>query len=400
MTNNNSAMRGVAIFGVAATVMSCILSAASPVARALHKGDPLLGIVLGTDGVDLARHSDTLMVWRYDPAAQKVDVLSVPRDTKIHLPGYRFNRINEVYAYHYGDTRDIARACFEVMDAVKFQLSFPGTLFAPQYFIHVDYGAFTRFIDILGGVDIHIDEPMHYDDKAGNYHFHKDPGDHHMDGETALGYVRFRGKSGDRGRILRQMEFLKALAAKATSPVVAFRFPQLLGAVFAGFHTNFRFWDIFCLAWESKHINPETVNPWLLPGQPKGAYWDINKERAALVVKQILGIPTADTQVPVGTALGAGAVTVKVWNATRKGGLALDITRLLRANNFDVVEWGTTPLRQTKTRVVDRSGRIGHARQVAEVLHVETVFSEVNPQTRVDVEVFLGDDSLGLVKNQ
>lgn len=48
------------------------------------------GAVIGTDLAEHAPHSDTLMVWLYRPSEGQLDVLSIPRDTRVDLPGYRF----------------------------------------------------------------------------------------------------------------------------------------------------------------------------------------------------------------------------------------------------------------------------------------------------------------------
>jgi polyisoprenyl-teichoic acid--peptidoglycan teichoic acid transferase len=386
--NNSFAMRAVALAGVALTVLAALLAVRSPVAAALRAGRPVSAVVLGTDLVDYARHSDTLMVWNYDPRRGRVDVLSVPRDTRIHLPGYRFRRINEVFAYHFGLTRDSRAAGREVLGAVGHLLSF-----RPDYYVHVDYDGFRRFIDLLGGVRIHIDEPLHYDDNAGDYHFHKDPGEHHLNGSEALAYVRFRGKSGDRGRILRQMEFLKIVAGKLTFPLLTFRWPRLLYTIYDSVHTPLRPDDLVFLTLEAKHLRPDALNPWLLPGQPKGAYWEMDADRAALVVRQIRGEEAAaEHAAPGEAAADAARVTVKVWNGSRREGLALQVTRRLRAAGFDVLEWGNYNLRQGKTRILDRRGQIEKAKSVGKALGVESVFSDVNPRLQTDVEVVLGED--------
>jgi polyisoprenyl-teichoic acid--peptidoglycan teichoic acid transferase len=387
--------RVVALAGVAVVALCVLLATRSPVARALRAGQPVIGIVLGTDKVDSARHSDTLMAWSYDPVRSRLEILSIPRDTKIDLPGYRFRRINEVFAYHYGASRRVDKAAGHVMDAVRQVLNVEGpvSVFEPQYYVHVDYDGFRQVVDLLGGIEVHVDEPMRYDDRAGNYHIDMATGDHRLDGQQALTYVRFRGRSGDRGRILRQMEFLQGLMGKLSSPALTFKAPGLVAAVATNLHTNLGFWDVVFLALEAKHLRPERVNPRLLPGQPRGAYWEMDRERSALVVRQMLGqtAPLPSTVVK----MEAGVTTVKVWNGTRVAGLALRVTRRLRAAGFDVLEYGSYNLRQTKTRVIDRVGDFEKAQRVARALGVDSVFSDVNPRLRTDVEVFLGDDYQG-----
>jgi LCP family protein required for cell wall assembly len=382
--------RGLALAGLAAVVLGLWAASTSEVARAIGRGRPLTGIVMGIDKVETARHSDTLMIWNYDPVHGRLDALSVPRDTRIDLPGYRFRRVNEVFAYHYGVTRDADKAAKEVLSAVTRIISDSGADLAPRYYLQVDYGGFREIIDLLGGVDVHVDEPMHYDDNAGGYHIHREPGDYHLNGQEALEYVRFRGKSGDRGRILRQMEFVKAVLAKASSPLLYVKAPELVSTVLANIHTNLRPWDVVFLALELKHLRADRFNPRLLPGHPSGPYWEMDRERIALVVRQMTGElkPLESTEVKMESA----ATTVRVWNGSGRKGVALEVTRRLRLAGFDVLEWGNYDLRQTKTRVMDRVGDFDKAQRVARALGVDSVFSDINPKLRADVEVIVGDD--------
>jgi len=386
-------LRLVALVGLFLVVASCFLAVRSPVAAALRSGEPLSGILLGTDFVETAQHSDTLMLWYYSPRRAHLDVLSLPRDTRINLPGFRFHRINEVFAYHFALKRDPRFASGEVLKAVAYLLNFK-----PIYYLHVNFDGFRRFIDLIGGLNVHIDEPLHYDDNAGDYHFHREPGDYHLSGDEALAYVRFRGRSGDRGRILRQMEFLKGVAEKISFPLLAFRWPKMLATVYGSVHTNLGLWDVPFLVLEAKHLRPDRLNPWLLPGQNRGVYWEMDVERTGLVLRQITGQENGSAEAvaeeePVSPA--ATHAKVKVWNGSGRSGLALKVTRRLRAGGFDVLEWGNYNLRQTKTRVLDRCGDIDKARGVARLLGVESVFSDINPKLQTDVEVILGEDYTG-----
>jgi LCP family protein required for cell wall assembly len=384
-------MRAVALAGALLSGAAGAWAVRSPVATALRQGRPLTGLVIGTDAVEVAHHSDTLLLWRYDPVRGRTDVLSVPRDTRINLPGYRFRRVNEVFAYHYGVKRDAHLAAREVGAAVEQLLTLGEVSFRPAHYLHVNYDGFVRFVDLLGGVDVRIDEPLHYDDNAGDYHFHREPGDYHLSGREALEYVRFRGKSGDRGRILRQMEFLKSVSGRLSYPLLTFRWPRLLTTVYGSVHTDFRPADALFLALEAKHLRPDRLNPWLLPGQPKGPYWEMDPERTALVLRQMAEAAPARL-LPSDERPAVARALVKVWNGSGRGGLALQATRRLRAAGFDVVEWGNYNLRQTKTRVLDRSGNIDAAQSVARELAVESVFSDINPKRQTDVEVILGED--------
>jgi hypothetical protein len=81
-----------------------------------------------------------------------------------------------------------------------------------------------------------------------------------------------------------------------------------------------------------------------------------------------------------------------VWNASGRVGLAIKVVRRLRTAGFDVVEWGNYNGRQNKSRVIDRSGQFERARTVAASLNVVSIYSDVDPGLRTDVDVILGED--------
>ncbi|MCX6645859.1 MAG: LCP family protein [bacterium] len=125
-------------------------------------------------------------------------MLSIPRDTLIHVPRYSFMKVNAAYALG-GD--DLVRRTVEEFTGVQI-----------DYVITVNYQGFVDVVNALGGVDINVDRAMNYDDRRGNVHIHIEPGEHHFDGQTALEYARFRHDArGDLGRIERQQNLIKAL---------------------------------------------------------------------------------------------------------------------------------------------------------------------------------------------
>src|SRR6185503_15869973 len=91
----------------------------------------------------------------------------------------------------------------------------------------------------------------------------------------------------------------------------------------------------------------------------------------------------------------ANQITVNVWNASGRKGLAYQLTKYLRKSGFDVVDWGTYSAQQLPTRVVDRKGNILSAQSVATALGVDSCHSEPNPNALVDVEVIVGKDYQG-----
>lgn len=405
-------LRWIALSGVLLVLYLSHRAVVSPMSKALRSGTPVVVAVMGTDLAEKSPHSDTLMVAVYHPRGGRLDLLSIPRDTKIDLRGYRFRRINEVFAYHFAQTGDAHVAAIHVCEALGEMFEGTGVDLKPAYYVQVDFNGFRRMLDRLGGVTITVDEPMDYDDQAGSFHVHLTTGVHHLDGERALGFVRFRGKSGDRGRILRQMEFVHAVVDRLVSPAIVWRGPQALWEAGRAVQTNVSFLDMVFFSMEARRITSRRLNTVLLPGRPRGAVWEMYPDRTAYVLRQLAGgasggVGTEDVPSPINVIVStttavvlpgpstdpdAGKTTVKVWNASGRAGLAIQVVRQLRAAGFDVVEWGNYSGRQKKSRAIDRSGRFDRAGLVAESLGLTSLYSDVDPGLRYDVDVVLGED--------
>ena len=276
MKNQNKiAPRIFAGFIVLLTGATLGMSWNSPLSRAVQAGEPVFGLLIGTDLVDYARHADTIIVAKYDPKSRSLDLLSIPRDTKIDLPGLRVKRINEVYTYAFkANKKDHAAASHELAKAVQWVLlNSSGAATDAQsalplrFYAQVDYQGFKKMIDLLGGVPVTVDEPMNYDDNWGNLHIHFEPGNYKLDGQKALEYVRFRGISGDAGRVSRQQEFLMSIFNRFKSPFNLVKLPGIVWLSVSSFKTNLGWYERFVLLWELKDLSREDIRLMQLPGK-------------------------------------------------------------------------------------------------------------------------------------
>lgn len=164
-------------------------------------------LLFGVDKVSTS--TDTIMVVSYDVANQKLNLMSIPRDTMVNV-SWDLKKINSVYA----------------MGGEKLLQKHIGKLigFIPDYYVKIDLQAFVDVVDLLGGVEFDVPIPMHYHDPAQSLSIDLDPGLQTLTGEQAMGLVRFRksdrsasGKvSGydDTGRVQTQQAFLKAMFKK------------------------------------------------------------------------------------------------------------------------------------------------------------------------------------------
>ena len=211
-------------------------------------------LVLGIDSVEGTHRSDTIFVLGVNPSKNKMMMLSIPRDTKVDIEG-RSRKINEILP-RYGEP--VLRSLLE--DLLKIRISRK---------IEIGFESFVSVVDAIGGVDINIEKPMHYDDNWGNLHIHFDPGLNHLDGQDALRYVRFRKDAmADLGRIKRQQDFVKAVVKKLFSPTTIVRVPSIIEKAFNHTKTDFTLQEVLTLAkgFDSFNVKFSTMS---LPGEAR-----------------------------------------------------------------------------------------------------------------------------------
>jgi polyisoprenyl-teichoic acid--peptidoglycan teichoic acid transferase len=128
----------------------------------------------------------------------------------------------------------------------EYPLGGPGTLKAAigellgtqiHYFAAIDLAGLRQVIDTVGGIDVVVDrtvnDPAFHDPFTNSTGFYLEAGAHHLDGSTALAYVRSRQGAGDSDftRAARQQQVLTAIADKLTGGNIVVSLPGLLDAI-------------------------------------------------------------------------------------------------------------------------------------------------------------------------
>jgi LCP family protein required for cell wall assembly len=169
-------------------------------------------LILGSDkrqGVDRDSppRSDTILMIRADPDQDAISVLSIPRDLKVEIPGHGEGKING--AYEYGGRKNGPRLVTRTVK--KLFRDATGENFPITNVMVMDYGAFRRATDYIGGVYVDIDRDYFNDNSSGqNYAtIDIDPGYQLLRGRDALDYVRYRHEDNDFVRAARQQDFLR-----------------------------------------------------------------------------------------------------------------------------------------------------------------------------------------------
>lgn len=235
-------------------------------------------MIMGVDRrADDVGRSDTLMVLTYNPNEQKASLLSLPRDTRVHIEKNDYDKINHAYAY---GGHELTQKVVESFLNVPI-----------NYYVLIDIQAFEKIIDAVGGVDIDVEKRMYYEDPwddDGGLYIDLQPGMQHMDGKTAITYVRYRDEEGDIGRIKRQQNFMKAVMDKLVSPTIIPKLPAIVSAVSDSVETDMSVSEILSFLGTLQDAKDNGLKSEMLPGKPvyiEGiSYWvpDISKTRQIL----------------------------------------------------------------------------------------------------------------------
>lgn len=190
-----------------------------PVFATVHRDDRLNILLFGFDTRvqdPSAPRTDTLMLLSWNQETNALDILSIPRDLWVPVPGFPPTKINLVYSL--GQTVPTTGGGERLLvDTLSAFLNQP-----IDHYAWVNFAGFVRIIDLLGGIDIHVPWAI-YDEKYptpdyGVETFELPAGPQHLDGVTTLKYARTRTQDGDYGRIGRQQAVISAVLRQVSDP--------------------------------------------------------------------------------------------------------------------------------------------------------------------------------------
>ena len=241
-------------------------------------------MIMGVDKrEDDVGRSDTLMLATLDPEKNQASLLSIPRDTRVKIKGHGFDKINAAYAY---GGRKLTQDTVE--DLLNTHI---------DHYIIINVHGFTKIIDALGGIDIDVEKRMYYEDPwddDGGLYIDLQPGMQHMDGKTAVTYVRYRDEEGDIGRIKRQQKFMKAVMDKLVSPTIIPKLPSIVSAVSDSVETDMSISEILSFLSTLQDSKENGLKSEMVPGKPvyiEGiSYWIPDVKKARQILAGSMGI--------------------------------------------------------------------------------------------------------------
>lgn len=259
-----------------------------------------LGVDYNQDrhGILYTKHvrTDSMFVVSLDRQALGLRIVSIPRDTRVEIPGHGFDKINAAFSY----TAEGARAL-----TVKTVEKFIG--------VHIDHTvvikpyAAEHLIDVFGGIDVDVEKNMNYDDNWGGLHIHLKKGYQHLNGRQTVGYVRFRhDEEGDFGRIRRQQQVVNILLTQLKRIETLSRIEDLKAVFAHDIQTSLTYEQLIDLAMLYKNFDRRKMQAATIKGTDaliEDVYYLVADERQKRrIVRQLLCAGTGALLRPQPTA--------------------------------------------------------------------------------------------------
>jgi LCP family protein required for cell wall assembly len=356
---------------------------------------------------------DTIILMTLDPATKTAGMLSIPRDMWINIPGYGYTRIN--MAWTIGENSKLPGGGPGLaMKTVSQLIGVP-----VDYYVQADFGTFVSFINMIGGVDVYVNERMVLDPAGpGQDHFVLLPGDfRHLNGKRALAYARCRDgtkgcSGGDFGRAKRQQQIILAIRDKVLDPTyfptLLAQAPQLYTEFSSGIHTNMPIEGALKLAMLVQDIPVENIKQGAIDiNMAVPSTVMVNGVQASVLrpVPDLIRILRDEIFVPSGplspmaqgdavTLMQSDSVKVRIINNTSTTDLDQRTAAFLNAQGIQVVEFGAPTGTASRTKVVLYTPKLYALRYLKELFGLVSsqIVIQPDPASAVDIEIRLGED--------
>jgi LCP family protein required for cell wall assembly len=415
------------------TPMQIITGQLTPSPQELFHKDRILVLVEGLDydyndkDEEYSSHARSDVIWavNLDFTGKHIYQLSIPRDMVATYPNGSQQKINE--AQSEGGWR-------EAEAVIGSWLGIPGF---DRYMIF-RVNTTKDLVNAIGGVDVKVmnsaciddrkhcaavNGPIDYDDTWGHLHIHLKPGMQHLNGDEAVGYMRFRHDyCGDRCRIARQQEVLHALMSKLSADKfnTLMHVNDLIGVLDRDVDTNFTRQEELSLAQAFIGMPKNALQTAQVPyvadvilADGGDAIVPDETAKKQLVENMLLDppVPTPSPDAAAVAAINPLNVRVDVENGTAIPGAARRVAALLKQKGFTIGTVGnadsediaTTTLQEHSNisfagvRVREALGKGGAKAQVVAVTDTPTPDASAAPS---DVTVIVGEDLATAITQQ
>lgn len=367
--------------------------------------DPINILLIGVDRRegDESTRNDVNIVVHVDPVRRFASMLSIPRDTRVYIPGHGAYKINAAYSlgelYHEAEGGGPVWAKRTVEQFLGMRI---------DYYAEVDFRGFERIVDLVGGITVDVPWPLldneYPTEDYGYMRIYIPAGLQHMDGRTALQYARSRHADSDLGRNRRQQQVLLALRERILRMDLLTdlnRMDALFQQLGDTLETDMSLDTIYALARLAPKIDRENIASyaldWTVLSEISGT---TDLEPCMPCVAQIVQEMQMD---PVVRRLKEEGARIEVRNGTWVPDLAKNTANYLRGHGFNVVSilQDNRAGHYTHTLVLDNLDLPFTREQLVQQLHTDPAYAFVfpdyaqlgiQPPEGADILVILGDD--------
>lgn len=356
---------------------------------------PVNILVMGIDEVPNAQpnsedtfagRTDTLLLVRVDAEAGTLNVMSIPRDTRVQIPGFGMDKINQA---------NVLGGPELVAQTVGYNL---GNLQIDRY-VRINTSAFREMVDLVGGIEVNVPTRMEYTDRTQGLYIDLYPGWQTLNGDQAEQFARYRKDSGDIGRVQRQQMLLKALRERLTNPTVLPKLPQALRVLERYVDTNLTLEEMLAIANFGLEMESNQLQMVMLPGrfstpaEFNASYWLPNWEASATVMQNFFQAEGVSIYADNSQGSYVADLAIAVQNASGQPDQAASVAGYLRENGFNnvyIIDDLSTPM--ARTEVVAQRGDIDSARTLESLLGVGLALSESTGDLNSDITIRVGQD--------
>lgn len=350
--------------------------------------------------------TDSLMVLTVDPVSKTAGLLSLPRDLWVEIPDFGVDRINQ--AHYLGEGFELPGGGPALaVDTVESTLGID-----IHHYATVNFNAFTEFVDLLGGLEIEVTEPiedMNYPDECYGYDpFIIETGTHLLDGNAALKYARTRAtEGGDVDRARRQQEVILAARNRALEqiPDLIRQAPQLWETFENNVVTTLTFDEALQLAFLMREIPSENIkqavigyNDVYVSQTPNGQNVLVPiRENLRAVRDELFTRPAAPPLQldEIATQVQTENARVALLNGTGVFGLASATETYLAERDVNVVEIGNADSAAYLTsQLIDYGNHPYSVQYLVELLSIPPLNTSQGqrPDGDYDILIILGDE--------
>lgn len=362
--------------------------------------------------------TDTMMLLTIDPVSKTAGMLSIPRDMWVDIPGFGYSKINNAYAF--GEMYKLPGGGKGL--AIKTVENFLGIPI--QYFAQVDFKAFARMIDDIGGICLDVPVKVNVGVLDENGTTTVDAGHQCLSGKVALGYARARDVEqgvlmGDVERSQNQQRVILAIRDKVLSnlPALVTQAVPLYNELSSGVHTDLSLDDILRLAMLAKDIPPDSIKPGVINyTMMQDAKYDLNGQTLAVLrpfpdkirelVDQVFG---GGSRQPIASGdpaqlMQQEAARVLVINASGVDGIGQKTYDYLKSQGMNVMGPGNTgeypdkyyfPPLPARTMLIVHAGKPYAVKYLMDLMKFDSanqLLVDFDPAAPADITLAIGAD--------